>query len=254
MPYFILKLHETYRMKNIYLWLCTFMMLAIEGQSQTLETMPIANRPQAISSTIVKPQQVKLPGLPFVPFFFSKHCHSIALSLGGGNYGSSVNNSVHKTGTGGQNIIDLQYEFALSNKFGIGALIEFGGLTNASLGTKFSSGMIGIKGYYHFYNTAKTTIYTSIALSRAAATVSNPASTKPVISGTGGNWQFALGLRRAIVGNWLGVHANMAFVGYELGSWKEKNKTVILKNDVNTENLGIKLNGINFTAGLTFRF
>jgi hypothetical protein len=241
-------------MKNIYLLLGTMMMLAIDGQSQTLETMSFAVSPHAISSPIVKPQQVKFPGLPFVPFFFSKHCHSIELSLGGGNYGSSVNNNVHKTGTGGQNIVGLQYEFALSNKFGIGALLEFGGLTNASLGTKFSSGMVGIKGYYHFYNTEKMSIYTSIALSRAAATVSNPSSTKPVISGTGANWQFALGLRRALVGNWLGIHANMAFVGYELGQWTEKNKTDVLKNNTNTEALAIKFNGINFTTGLTFRF
>ncbi len=206
------------------------------------------------TTTFFQPKKNLFPGVPIVAFFFKKHVSILDVSLGGGNYGSSSNNTKNATGNGGQSIFGINYEYALSNKFGIGAMIEFGGLGNPDLGTSFSTGLIGIKGYYHFYSTEKTTIYTSLALCHASANYNNPKRTVPKINGNGSNLQVSIGFRRQLIKQWLGCHANLSFAEYNFGTWKPDKETTTIKNDAGTENLNIKLSGINFTTGLSFRF
>lgn len=202
-------------------------------------------------------KKILLPILIFISLqaysqsYFDKKTHFIEASLGGGNYKSSINNTVNKTGNGGQTILGLDYEYGLSKRFGIGGVIELGGLENKNLKTNFSSGVLGIKGYYHFYCAEKSTMFAALTI--AGTSASSLLASGETINGGGNNLQLALGIRKQLFVKWLGFHANISLTRYNLDKWKDS-KEFILKNDTGDDNLAIKLSGINFTTGVSFRF
>ena len=185
---------------------------------------------------------------------FEKSNHFIDISLGGGSYNTTVNNPTDKNGDGGQTLLGINYEYALSNHWGIGAILELGGSENKDLNTKYSSSTFGIKGYYHFYNTEKTTFYASLALCGAGAKSENPFRTFNSIKGSGNNVQLGAGFKHKLFADWCAFHANLNLTRYTFSEWKTEFDDEPIKNNLGTEKLKIQMGGINFTTGLTFKF
>lgn len=236
-------------MRFIYINILTLLLCTINSYAQNIS---FKNDYENLKS-LHENEMIMLPGLPSsTDYFFKKHFNYIDFSIGGGNYGVSSNNSINKTGTGGQNLLSLNYEFAFSHKFGLGALLELGGLVNPDLNTRFNSGVFGLKVYYHFYNSEKSSIYTSLALCKASASSKNENLKISEMKGSGNNVQLSIGVKRQIFKPWLGFNANLAFVNYTFDKWLDG--TSQIKNNLGAENLLINIGGYNFTTGLSFRF
>lgn len=185
---------------------------------------------------------------------------NLELNMGGGFglYGGSSNDDDQDTTSGpdaGSSLIELGFSYSVQENFAVGLNIERNGfLTDNDTVTEDNYGYsynIRLSPAYRFVNKEKTCFYVRGLVGVSFFKYGNHYDNSWVKS-TGLSYGLELGWQHHFTEK-VGMYINSGWAGYSYAKLTDHNGDV-LRNNQNTEDLYLRLNGVNTRLGLVVRF
>ncbi len=205
---------------------------------------------------------------------FQKGTKVISLGVGFAGYGTTqtvttnfngVSFSTSESDGAASTIIPIQFEYGISNKFGLGAELTFSNYfindSDRVVLESVKSVDFGINGSYHLLNSEKNDLFITLGLGASSMSVNYVVTQAQFIESLSGSGAyFTLGITdRIFFSDHFGVFFNLAYRGYNYSELEAEftpavESAIASTNFTYSQSWDWKFTGVHFGTGLAVKF
>ncbi|MGB0882061.1 MAG: hypothetical protein ACPGSO_03850 [Vicingaceae bacterium] len=205
---------------------------------------------------------------------FQKGTKVISLGIGFAGYGTTQTITTNFNGVSISNsesdgaastVIPIQFEYGISNKFGLGAELSFNNYfindSDKVVLESVKSVDFGITGSYHLLNSEKNDLFFTLGLGGSSMSVNYVVTQAQFIESLSGSGSyFTIGITdRIFFSDNFGVFFNLAYRGYNYTGLEAEftpavESAIASSNFTYSQSWDWKFTGVHFGTGLAFKF